>query len=202
MWQAPTSLAMLFLGDKWIELHDLVTRSLDVQSSEDTTPPLLSKKVVSKQYPSWLEHALRLSRLRGYWTLYPGDETVKSLLTVHTELHHDPEEYAQVGQPIKLTDKSTEQDIEKALEQIKRGPEVTVDAESPLQGLIEAGVLRPFGRLPVLSWDGKTTDAKALDEMTAVYASEFKAQVGKCDPKGPNKKLSPLSVEDLFCEED
>ena len=81
LWQAPTSNAMLFMGDKWAELHDFVSRSLEAQQRLDSTPALLSEKLVSTQHPSWLEHALRLSRLRGYWTVYPGEETAKSLAT-------------------------------------------------------------------------------------------------------------------------
>jgi hypothetical protein len=200
MWQAPTSHAMLFLGDKWMELHDLVSRSMEVQDNTDTVPLLLSEKVTSKEQPSWLEHALRLCRLRGYWTHYPGVDAVKSLVKVHTELHHSPEEYSQVDQPIKLTDKASEQDIEKAMEQIRRGPEVSLDTESSLQNLIDTGVIQPFGRIPLIAWEGKITEITALDKAAAAYTVEFKTQVGKCDAASMDAKRNALSAEDLFCK--
>lgn len=64
VWQAPNSNAALYFGDKWVELHDLVSRSL---TSHHMAPASsTAHKEVSKTYPSWLEHVLELARVRGY----------------------------------------------------------------------------------------------------------------------------------------
>ncbi|KAK9776767.1 hypothetical protein AB5N19_10645 [Seiridium cardinale] len=201
LWQAPTSHAMLFMGEKWIELHDLVARSLDVQKTSDSVPSLLSKKLVSTRHPSWLEHALRLSRLRGYWTLYPGEDTAKSLATVHTELQHAPEEYSTEDETLALTDKASDEEIEQLMEKLKTGPELGLTSASSLQGLLDAGSLRPFGNLPLLTWDGTKTDLQGLDSLAAGYAVDFKSQVGNCDGEALNIKRVDMSTKDLFCSE-
>lgn len=199
LWQAPTSRAVLFMGEKWVELHDLVSRSLELQQTSDSIPSLLSKKLVSTREASWLEHALRLSRLRGYWTLYPGEETSKSLVTIHTELQKMPEEYAQLAAPVTLSDKSSDEEIEQAMAKLKASPELQPSAGSSMQSLLDAGSLRPFGNLPLVSWDGSGTNLQGLDDLAAVYAEEFKTQVGRCSDAVSSTKRVVLSTQDLFC---
>ncbi|KAI1849330.1 hypothetical protein JX266_004825 [Neoarthrinium moseri] len=198
LWQAPTSNAMLFMGEKWAEMHDLVSRSFEIQQGSSDVPALLAKKEISREHPSWLEHALRLSRLRGYWTLYPGEDTAKSLATVHTDLRHSPEEYSKSADEVTLTDESSDKDFEDALKRLKAGPESNLELHSSLQSLVEAGSLRPFGNLPLLTWDGRKTDLERLDSLAADYAIEFITQVGKCEDETRSKRIE-LSVQDLFC---
>ncbi|KAF7521932.1 hypothetical protein G7054_g12281 [Neopestalotiopsis clavispora] len=199
LWQAPSSHAMLFMGDKWMELHDLVSRSLEIQQKSASTPSLLSQKLISTKHPSWLEYVLRLSRLRGYWALYPGEETARSLATVHTELHHAPEEYAQAEKPVTLPDKATEEEIERAMAKFKAGPEAVWTSDASLQSLLDAGSLRPFGNLPLVTWDGIKTELEELDESAAKYASDFKTQVGKCSEADAARKRLDMTTQDLFC---
>lgn len=203
LWQAPTSNAMLFLGEKWMELHDFVSRSLEAQQSFDTIPKLLSEKVVSTSHPSWLEHALRLSRARGYWTLYPGEETARTVATVHRELHHLPEEYSKFEEsPPILADDATEEQIEWAMRKLQAGPEVLLDPASSLRNLLDNGVLQPFPTMPLLTWDGEKTSVKELDSLAATYAIEFKEQVGVCKGDGMKKDRVKQSAQDLFCTTD
>ncbi|KAH6659361.1 hypothetical protein BKA67DRAFT_652593 [Truncatella angustata] len=202
LWQAPTSRAMLFMGEKWMELHDLVSRSLEVQQTSDATPSLLSKKLISTQHPAWLEHALRLSRLRGYWTLYPGEETAKSLVTVHTDLSHIPEEYAKTEEPLKLDDKASEEEIEKVMKKLKTSHDSNLSAGLSLQTLLEAGALRAFGNLPLITFDGTKTDLQGLDELAAKFALAFKTQVGRCNKADTETKRVATSAKDLFCTDD
>jgi len=55
-WQAPSSDATLFMGEKWIELHGYVSQLLEKQQTLAVKPDMLVQKHVSKKYPSWLEH--------------------------------------------------------------------------------------------------------------------------------------------------
>lgn len=204
IWQAPTSSAMLFLGERWIELHDFVSRTLEAEHNLDHTPSILAEKLVSTRHPSWLEYALRLSRLRGYWTMYPGETTAKNLATVHGELHHLPEEYADVEpKDPALADDATEAEIDAAIEKFKGGVEITLAPPvSLLQTLPHDGTLSSFASLPLLAWDGQRTDVRGIEAHALEYASVFKKEVGRCVGKGAEKGLVSLSTEDLFCETD
>ncbi|KAI0844486.1 hypothetical protein F5Y00DRAFT_197876 [Daldinia vernicosa] len=202
LWQAPTSNAVLFLGDKWVELHDFVSRSLEAKQELDPVPVLLSEKVVSIQHPSWLEHALRLARARGYWMLYPGIDTARNLATVHRELKHIPEEYAtkENSKPL-LADDATEEEIENVRQKIRAGSEITLAPVSLLDSLPNKGSLRPFGDLPILAWDGQVTDFEELNSLTAKYSAEFRETAGNCgtEPTEKLKEKERLSARDLFC---
>jgi hypothetical protein len=199
LWQAPTSHAMLFMGEKWIELHDLVSRSLEVQKTSDSIPSIIGRKMISTQHPSWLEYVLRLSRLRGYWTLYPGEETARSLATVHSELRHAPEEYADIEKPVSLADDASDEEIEQAMKKLNSVPELVSTQESSLQNLLDSGSLRPFGNLPLIAWDGTKTDLQELDDLAAKYAHDFRTQVGKCSEDDVVTIPVDMTTQDLFC---
>ncbi|KAI1409611.1 hypothetical protein F5Y13DRAFT_89239 [Hypoxylon sp. FL1857] len=205
LWQAPTSNAVLFLGEKWMELHDFVSRSLEAKQELDPVPALISEKVVSTQYPSWLEHALRLARARGYWMLYLGEDTARNLATVHSELNRMPEEYAnqENSKPL-LADDASEEEIENVRQEIRVGTEITLSPVSLLDSLPNEGNLRPFGDLPILTWDGRSTDFEELNTLSTKYAAEFKEIVGNCgkEPAEKKKERESLSTQDLFCATD
>ncbi|KAI0840984.1 hypothetical protein F5Y06DRAFT_234756 [Hypoxylon sp. FL0890] len=205
LWQAPTSNAVLFLGEKWMELHDFVSRSLEAKQGLDPVPALLSEKIVSTQYPSWLEHALRLARARGYWMLYPGEDTARNLATVHSELNRMPEEYAtqENSKPL-LADDASEEEIENVRQKIRIGTETPLAPVSLLDSLPNEGNLRPFGDLPILTWDGQSTDFEELNSLSANYATAFRDIVGGCgkEPAERKKERESLSTQDLFCASD
>ncbi|OTB19995.1 hypothetical protein K445DRAFT_8000 [Daldinia sp. EC12] len=202
LWQAPTSNAVLFLGDKWVELQDFVSRSLETKQKSDPVPALLSEKVVSTQHPSWLEHALRLARARGYWMLYPSVDIARNLATVHRELKHIPEEYdnQENSKPL-LADDASEEEIEKIRRMIRAGPEITLAPVSLLDGLPNKGNLRPLGDLPILAWDGRETNFEELNSAAIKYAAEFREKAGNCmtEPGEKLKEKERLSAKDLFC---
>ncbi|KAK6957729.1 hypothetical protein Daesc_000517 [Daldinia eschscholtzii] len=202
LWQAPTSNAVLFLGDKWVELQDFVSRSLEAKQESDPVPALLSEKVVSTQHPSWLEHALRLARARGYWMLYPSVDIARNLATVHRELKHIPEEYdnQENSKPL-LADDASEEEIEKVRQMIRAGPEITLAPVSLLDGLPNKGNLRPLGDLPILAWDGQETNFEELNSAAIKYAAEFREKAGNCvtEPGEKLKEKERLSAKDLFC---
>lgn len=191
LWQAPNSNAILIFGQKWIELHGFVTRLLDVVHRLPTTPAsFLSKKEVSKSYPSWLEQALRLSRARGYWTLYPGETMAGALAVVHKELAKAPEEY--------------EKEMPRKQDQVNsREGDLANGAGSLLEGLIPSkdGLLPPFGELPIMTWDGKVVSLEEYDEGVQEYAGEFRANTsGDCEGLTSEELLPKGSAADLFCE--
>ncbi|KAI1470681.1 uncharacterized protein F4812DRAFT_418612 [Daldinia caldariorum] len=203
LWQAPSSNAVLFLGDKWVELHDFASRSLEVKQGSDPVPALLSEKVVSTQHPSWLEHALRLARARGYWMLYPGVDIARNLATVHIELRHIPEEYdSQENSKPLLADDASEEEIEKVRQKIRAGPEITLASASLLDSLPDKGNLRPFSTLPIVAWDGQETNFEELYSLATKYSAEFREKVGNCGAESEEKlkEKERFSAQDLFCK--
>ena len=229
LWQAPSSNAVLYMGEKWMDLHKFVSRSF-VTAGRVSTGSLLAEKLVSKKHPSWLEHALRLARLRGYYTLYPGEETARNLATVHSELYHAPEEYeaeaaAQAAGPGPLlADDATEEEVEEARQRAR----AELETESPpssaagggspaslLDALPSGAELRPVVKLPLLAWDGAAAEAWHLDREAARLAAVFRREVGGCrdagaaaaegdaeaeaDAPAPADSKDVL-IQDLFCD--
>src|SRR6478735_12823863 len=146
-WQAPTSDAVLFMGDKWVELHGYVSRILEKQQTGTETPAFLAKKSTSKKHPAWLEYVLQLSQLRGYVTLYPRPETAATILGAHSDLPNTPEEY--------LGEETKSQENGEADEATSR-----FDPASPIDMLAtlpREGQLLSLGELPLVSWSGKPT---------------------------------------------
>ncbi|KAI5920184.1 hypothetical protein F4810DRAFT_683709 [Camillea tinctor] len=208
LWQAPTSNAVLFIGEKWVELHDLVSRSLAAKRDAGDTLALLSEKLVSTKHSSWLEHALRLCRARGYWMLYPGEDMAQNLATVHNELYHYPEEYAddEKPKPPLLSDDADDEEAEAVRQRIQSGSEIPLAPVALLESLPNGGNLRPFGDLPLVTWDGQPTDAEELKSLAEQYATEFRTKVGGCDAasseeqrKKKEDKKEDILAADLFC---
>ena len=173
MWQAPSSDAMLFMGEKWVEFHAFVSRMLEVQSASSTVPDVLSDKQVNKKYPSWLEYALLFSRLRGYFTVYPGQSIDTAVLGVHSDLNSDPEEYQ--GQV------EVEEGKEGAPDQASLvfDPRSTTDL---LANLAYNGLLPTIREMSLVSWDGTLKSWSDFGEEAEKYADDFRRQVGKCPP--------------------
>jgi hypothetical protein len=188
LWQAPNSNAVLYTGPKWVELHAFVSHLLEFQQraekKQTPLPSLFSDKLVSKRYPSWLEHALKLSRARGYWTLYPSPNTSGKLAVVHKEMYRAPEEY--------------EKEIKR--EGSADSTERVLAAGPLLESLPSGGTLPAFDEMPLLLWDGTTTKLTDLDWSAVEYSWELRSAVGGCEKMTP-EELSPRpSARDLFCE--
>jgi len=187
LWQAPNSNAVLYTGQKWVELHAFVSHLLELQLSAEkqqtSVPSLFTNKLVSKRYPSWLEHALKLSRARGYWTLYPSQLTAGNLAVLHNELYRAPEEY------------------EKEIKRDSAGEttEGLLAAGPLLKSLPSGGTLPPFDEMPLLLWDGKATKLRDLDAHAVDYTWEFRKAVGGCEALTPSELLPKKSARDLFC---
>ncbi|GAW10718.1 hypothetical protein ANO14919_000530 [Xylariales sp. No.14919] len=196
LWQAPTGNAVLLLGDKWMELHDFVSRTMQATENSDAMPTVVSEKVISKQHSSWLEHALRLARVRGYWFLYPGNEVAEHLATVHRELYNVPEEYAG-----SKASGSNDGEIERIKQKVRLAPETQLSPLSLLDTLPNQGYLWPLSALPIAAWEGVEVDARDFRAHTNDFELLFKGAVGGCDletGKG-QKGYEPASTQDLFC---
>jgi hypothetical protein len=184
LWQAPNSHAMLFMGQKWMELHGFVAEVLEVQQESKEVPKMLADKEVSKKYPSWLEHALRLARARGYFTLYPSADTASTVAIVHNDLYQSPEEYKGSRSKTGAGD----------------GTEVRFSSSGMLDTLPDDGDLVPFNSLPLLTWDGKLTNLPEMDEWSARYSAEFRREVGGCDKEASQTTNWDRAARDLFCK--
>ncbi|KAF2968421.1 hypothetical protein GQX73_g5151 [Xylaria multiplex] len=199
LWQAPTSNAVLLLGEKWMELHDFVSRTMQVKENFDVMPTVVSEKVISKQHPSWMEHALRLARVRGYWFIYPGNEVAQHLATVHGELYNIPEEYAD--SKASVADDAGDGEIERIKQRVRLAPETPLAPLSLLDTLPKRGYLWPLSALPVTAWEGVEVDSRDFRAHTNEFELLFKGTVGECDVEtGKGQKgYEASSTQDLFC---
>lgn len=204
LWQAPTSNAVLFLGDKWMELHDFVSRTMQVKKKLDPTPAIISDKLISKQHPSWLEHALRLARIRGYWFLYPGKEVAKHLTTVHGELYRIPEEYAGdrgLKASLPENEDASGEGIDKIRRRVRSISETQLSPLSLLESLPNQGNLWPLSALPIAAWDGAQVEYMELRTGAYDFELAFKESVGGCDLESGKAQSfnEPILAQDLFC---
>lgn len=193
LWQAPTSDALLVMGERWVELHGYVSQVLERQHTMAASLPMLASKEVGKQYPAWMEYALQLSRLRGYSTLYPSRQTADAIAGVHTDLPEKPEEYqGQAGS----RDKEKDMMGDEASVLFDVGSQVDM-----LETLPGEGGQQLLDGLPVLSWDGQQTKDDALEEDAAQLTTEFRQQVGGCSDEDLEKLTRPDGyARDLFCK--
>ncbi|KAJ2973102.1 hypothetical protein NUW58_g9025 [Xylaria curta] len=196
LWQAPTSHAIVILGEKWMELHDFVSRTIQAKDNFEVIPTVISEKVISKQHPSWLEHALRLARVRGYWFLYPGEEVGEHLATVHGELYHVPEEYADS----KVSD-TGDKEGESIRQIVRSRPETQLSSLSLLDTLPNNGILWPLTALPIAAWEGAEVEARDIRDRATEFEIAFKGSIGGCDLESNKgrKSYEAASAQDLFC---
>ena len=197
LWQAPNSNAALYFGDKWVELHDFVAHLLSSQHTLPT-PTTLNQKLVSKTYPSWLEHILKLVRARGYWTIYPNSDN--ALVTLHNDLYRPPEEYAE-----ELEAEDMESDIltaDPAHHLSLKHTETTLITKSLLSILPYNGDLPKLGEMPLLTWDGKRVNVDEIRHHAVNYSRVFRHEIGGCDISAAEKLRIDLTAGDLFCLKD
>ncbi|ERS97743.1 hypothetical protein HMPREF1624_05914 [Sporothrix schenckii ATCC 58251] len=200
LWQAPNSNAVLFLGERWADLHRFIAQLLATQrmaEPESKSHAEQPVKRVSKTFPAWLEHALQLCQARGFWTLYPSSTTASALATVHDELYKPPEEYeedvladaAAAGSNPHWT----------GSDEVRLGSKTLLEA-LPHRGGTATGDttgLAPFSDLPLLAWDGKSVTLDELNDQSVEYATHFRRTTGGCS----EGMLAVLLPETLFCND-
>ena len=163
------------------------------------TPPTLNQKLVSKTYPSWLEHILQLSRARGYWTLYPNFKDADAIATVHSELYQLPEEYSHDSE-MEPPDLDAVLSADPA--NAHRHMEAPLISKSLLIALPNDGELPKMIDLPLLAWDGERLKVTEMEENAAEYSHIFRHEIGGCDATAVQQKRIGLTAGDLFCLED
>ncbi|TVY44322.1 hypothetical protein LSUB1_G001294 [Lachnellula subtilissima] len=196
LWQAPNSNAALYFGDKWVELHDFVAQLLE---SQHKTPTTIDEKLVSKTYPSWLEHVLKLVRARGYSTLYPNFEA-DTLLTLHNDLYQLPEEYPEDDEAETPSD-SGELTANLNDHLSLKHKETALITKPLLTMLPYDGELPAITEMPFLSWDGQGIDVGKIGLQALTYSQAFRQEIGGCDLSA-EKVRNELSAADLFCLND
>jgi len=199
LWQAPNSNAALYFGEKWVEIHDFIAQLLESQHKLPT-PTTLNDKMVSKTYPSWLEHVLKFVRARGYWTLYPNFES-DSLATLHNELYQPPEEYSdnpRAASPSESGELTADPEHHLSLKR----PETALITKSLLTMLPSGGDLPRIMQMPLLGWNGEKIDFEMIGHHAVNYSRVFRHEIGGCDVSAPEKPRLDLSATDLFCFND
>lgn len=195
LWQAPTSDAVLWMGEKWVELHGYVSQVLERQHATSAAPALLATKEVGKSYPAWMEYALQLARLRGYLTLYPSRSTADALGGVHTDLPDKPEEF-QGHADTRDKDKDVLGDDASVVFDV--GSQVDM-----LETLPPEAEQRLLDGLPILSWDGQQTGEDELENDAAQLVAQFRRQVGQCADESRERSVRAENhARDLFCKMD
>jgi hypothetical protein len=203
LWQAPNSNAALFFGDKWTEFHSFLSNRLGI--SETKTNIASQDKVISKRYPGFMEYLLELMRAKGYYMLYPSfpGHTAASLVTVHHDLYHPPEEFAHEislnagKKPIPEIDNPDEplEPLVDASEMQPEKPMARTPTIMPLLDLFESG-LPDVEELSLLSYDGEELTPETYHRKTREYADKFRLLYGHCTEDSIVTEGPGL---DLFC---
>jgi len=202
LWQAPNSNAALYFGSKWIELHDFVAHLL-ISQHKLPTPTTLNEKLVSNTYPSWLEHILKLARVRGYWMIYPNFDGHESLVTMHNDLYQPPEEYEKESEGKREEGELTADPKEHLSLKHK---EKEVIRGSLLNLLPNKAALLKVDEMPILRWDGEVVEVVDIESGAIEYKKVFRREIGGCSEDGKQNaeevKLTERvygEVRDLFC---
>ncbi|OBT68630.1 hypothetical protein VE03_01664 [Pseudogymnoascus sp. 23342-1-I1] len=194
LWGSPNSNAALYFGDKWTELHTLVSHSL---SSASSAP----KKRISTSYPSWLEYILTLSNSRGYSMLYPQLTAGDALATVHNELYQPPEEFDKPKTEFETTKDEGNFTADPAKHLSLQHKEFPLAHSSLVNMLPDNQLLAPLHSMPLLTWDGRVVDRIDLGDEAEKFSAKFRRDVGGCKTPVPSKtRLVDVGVENLFCD--
>lgn len=191
LWQAPNSNAMLFFGERWVEIHDFVSRSLTAQHKSSAVSR--QDAHVSKIYPSWLTYMLDLSRARSYSTIYPNFKNDK-LVTLHTDLFKLPEEHKPIP-----GEKSSGQLGADVKSYMKHQKEQKLVKTGFLDFLKDGGSLPLLADVPIMSFDGHALEWLALEERSDAFAEDFRRTSGGCAEKDKKKPIVLGKTVDLFC---
>jgi len=161
---------------------------------------------VSETLPSWTEYLLEFLRARGYSFFYPGATGTASLVAIHNELYHAPEEYV----PEATTD--PDPDTSKALDEPFLRGEGTpprpknleppiIPASRPLHLVLPfAADIPEIPHLPHLLYSGERIHPGNVSGIASAFADSFRETVGGCKiPEGKRRVMIPGDSKDLFC---
>ncbi|KAL8672391.1 MAG: hypothetical protein Q9168_003130 [Polycauliona sp. 1 TL-2023] len=200
LWQAPSSNAALYFGDKWVEFHSFLTSRVSL----DPATISAQTKLISQRYPSWLEYVLELMRARGYSLLYPNFPTDReSIATVHYELFQPPEESIK---PKLQTDTSPppldprDPFLTDPSSHHKKHNTESIPLSTKLTSLLpNRGFAVPaLSEFPLLSYEGNEVTSNILLATAQSFSNDFRRQVGLCRATF-NPKIEAMKADDLFC---
>jgi hypothetical protein len=217
LWQAPNSNAALYFGDKWIEFHSFLSNRLTVEP--DLGQSVKQAKLISTQSPAWLEHMLELMRARGYSMLYPSfaDQAASSIVSLHQELYHMPEEFAAT--PATAVDSSQSREDTQSLDSVTiltadvdsntREKDATAAGTSSILTLLSQGSavtsdengpsgLPNLADLPLLSFLGESLTLSESVQLSTSFADEFAIAHGGCRSLNDHN-VNQRPAEYLFC---
>ncbi|PYH96280.1 hypothetical protein BO71DRAFT_482156 [Aspergillus ellipticus CBS 707.79] len=203
LWQAPNSNAALYFGDKWAEFHDFLSNRLTIQGFTAQAEP--QEKLISKKYPAVMEYLLEFIRGRGYYMLYPTfpAKGTFTLATVHNELYHVPEEFAQDSSSDPLA--SLPEEIDDPTKPLTPEPleglgsvEKPLSLASTVMPLLERFSLNlpRIDYLPLLSYSGQRVSGQAYSQGLEAYRDLFRARYGGCSE---GSSSTETAVGGLFC---
>jgi hypothetical protein len=200
LWQAPNSNAALYFGDRWAEIHEFVSNIL-ISQHKLPTPTTLNEKHVSKTYPSWVEHILKLARARGYSLIYPHFDSEDAFVTLHNELYKPPEEYKKDVKE-EMTEGELGADMKDHLS-LKHKEEKLIKT-GLLSMLPNEGKLPLLADMPILRFDGEEVDSSEMFRGAGEFSKVFRREIGGCKDKDdddtePVEDRTENGVEDLFC---
>ncbi|CAG7940140.1 unnamed protein product [Penicillium salamii] len=189
IWQAPNSNAALYFGDLWTEFHSFLSNRLSTPESA----PVSHTKLISEQYPAFMEYLLELIRAKGYYLLYPSfpGKEYHSIATIHEELYQPPEEF---GDRI-ASSPDNEGDSATASGSVEKSPS-HITTIMPLFDLFPSG-LPDLDALSLLGFDGERLNAVDYEARTREYLQSFRTDYGGC--VGDSKMDTPSP--DLFCQQ-
>ena len=204
LWQTPSSDAVLYFGNKWMEFHSFL-------SNRVSKPPSASSKIFSISHPAWLEHLQSLMRARGWFLLYPSfpDEDT-SLATTHSELYEVPEEFTK-GRSHRPHIRSSSQEVidsDSGLTDDKILPPPPPDKETNLLTsnlvsiLSSSGDLPEISNLPLLSFNGHRISFDELETEANTFIKKFRLEAGDCINADGVNPHHDNNADDLFCNLD
>jgi hypothetical protein len=201
LWQAPNSHAALYFGDKWAELHSFLSNR--VVKHEKSPKTSRRTKLVSQTFPAWAEYVLEFMRARSYTLLYPA-KTLESLVAIHNDLYHAPEEFGPTTKDAEVPAVSAA-DEPFLLGEAPRPPKNTeptvIAASRPLHLVLPFdGDLPEIPHLPHLLYNGSFVDSGDVSRIALDYANKFREEIGGCTvPKNKHRRVMPGDARDLFC---
>jgi hypothetical protein len=183
LYQAPSSNAALYFGDKWKEFHSFLTYRLNAENVIDRP------KQTASTEPAWLDYLLELTLARGYSMLYPAWTSKSGIATVHNELFQGPEEYASNREQINPEHDPQEPSLN--------------ESPSLLSFLPSDGDLPALNGIPYLAQNEDLLDTAAKrTQATDKYFQAFRREVGMCQKASTDVPMEEHGAKDLFCAED
>ena len=204
LWQAPTSTAALYFGDRWVELHKFLSSRLSLDPELAQRPPSLP--TLSREFPAWLQPVLEMMQARGYYMMYPSFmlKEGSSAVTVHRELSQSPEEYmmghtaeSSDGRVDSSADQVLTADQEVALLMKAEQRAFPASLTWPLTEAMARRDRAPVTSIPLLSFSGERREWAVSWNLAWKAAEEFAVSVGGCASFNPEQES--VSVSSLFC---